>query len=313
MESQMGSGQAGSKQDSGIDSAAAGRPDGERRRLSRERVLGAALALVDREGLSALSMRRVGTELDVEAMALYRYAHSKDELLDGLVEALFIELHEIAGPGGAKSATEDRGGGTPGWRQELDRLAQAMLQVSQAHPHVVPLLATRMLAVPLARRPLADLRFHERALAVLVQSGLDEQSVLKAYRAFTTWVLGYVFVELRAMVDDPDEPDPAFRLGLHRMPASEFPRLRELAPALAEGAEPQELLDGLDALLGSMQAIRDATAEAPEAVDGIGGEKAPVIVAELAEVAPVIDKLIRAGVNMTQPGATGPATDEFSS
>jgi DNA ligase (NAD+) len=54
---------------------------------------------------------------------------------------------------------------------------------------------------------------------------------------------------------------------------------------------------------GSMQAIREADAEALEAVDGIGGEKAPVIVAELVEVAPVIDKLVRAGVNMTQPGA----------
>jgi DNA ligase (NAD+) len=52
-----------------------------------------------------------------------------------------------------------------------------------------------------------------------------------------------------------------------------------------------------------MQAIREADAEALEAVDGIGGEKAPVIVAELVEVAPVIDKLVRAGVNMTQPGA----------
>jgi DNA ligase (NAD+) len=54
---------------------------------------------------------------------------------------------------------------------------------------------------------------------------------------------------------------------------------------------------------GSMQAIREADAEALEAVDGIGGEKSPVIVAELVEVAPVIDKLVRAGVNMTQPGA----------
>ena len=55
---------------------------------------------------------------------------------------------------------------------------------------------------------------------------------------------------------------------------------------------------------GSMQAIRDADALALEQVDGIGGEKAPVIVAELAEVAPVIDKLVAAGVNMSQPGFT---------
>ena len=61
---------------------------------------------------------------------------------------------------------------------------------------------------------------------------------------------------------------------------------------------------------GSMQAIRDADALALEQVDGIGGEKAPVIVAELAEVAPVIDKLISAGVNMDQPGFTPPSVGE---
>ena len=61
---------------------------------------------------------------------------------------------------------------------------------------------------------------------------------------------------------------------------------------------------------GSMQAIRDADALALEQVDGIGGEKAPVIVAELAEVAPVIDKLISAGVNMDQLGFTPPSVGE---
>src|SRR5690606_28180815 len=66
-------------------------------RLSRERVLAAALRLVDDEGLSALSMRRLGAELSVEAMALYRYAASKDALLDGLVEALYLELEERLG------------------------------------------------------------------------------------------------------------------------------------------------------------------------------------------------------------------------
>jgi DNA ligase (NAD+) len=61
---------------------------------------------------------------------------------------------------------------------------------------------------------------------------------------------------------------------------------------------------------GSMQAIQDADAQALEAVDGIGGEKAPVIVAELVEVAPVIGKLVRAGVTMTQPGAPAPGADD---
>ncbi|MGI5404076.1 TetR/AcrR family transcriptional regulator [Streptomyces sp. CA-135486] len=246
-----------------------GRRSGDRGRygkLSRERVLATALELVDREGLSALSMRRVGSELGVEAMALYRYAPSKDALLDGLVEALFIELQEcLAVPAAAPATvtvTAAVGGGDaaaiamgpfaegPEWRTELHRIAQATYQVALAHPQVVPLLATRMLAVPMARRPLAVLKDHERVLILLEQAGLDERRASLAFRAFTSWVLGYIFVELRAMVDNPDESVPAFRFGLHRMPVQELPRLRETAPALAEHGGPQGLAAGVDALLG---------------------------------------------------------------
>ncbi|HET6357284.1 TetR/AcrR family transcriptional regulator [Streptomyces sp.] len=235
-----------------------GRRSGDRGhygRLSRERVLATALELVDREGLSALSMRRVGAELGVEAMALYRYAPSKDALLDGLVEALFIELQEYlddAAAGGPDDAGATAAGSLaegPQWRTELHRIAQATYQVALDHPQVVPLLATRMLAVPLARRPLAVLMDHERVLELLEQAGLDEERASMAFRAFTSWVLGYIFVELRAMVDNPEESDPAFRLGLHRMPVQELPRLRKTAPALAEHGGPEGLAAGLAALL----------------------------------------------------------------
>ncbi|MFK4227585.1 TetR/AcrR family transcriptional regulator, partial [Streptomyces sp. NPDC019890] len=135
-----------------------GRTENERRpgdrgrygQLSRERVLATALELVDREGLSALSMRRVGAELGVEAMALYRYAPSKDALLDGLVEALFIELEEylaapatvVVGGGDAAATAVGPFAEGPEWRAELHRIAQATYQVALAHPQVVPLLAT---------------------------------------------------------------------------------------------------------------------------------------------------------------------------
>lgn len=208
-------------------------------RLSRERVLASALELVDQEGLSALSMRRLGAELGVEAMALYRYAASKESLLDGLVEALYLELEERLG--GEV--------GEAGWRGGLQRVALATYDVCLAHPRAVPLLATRMLAVPLARRPLAVLKDHERVLRLLREGGFDDERAAAVFQAFTAWLLGYVSVELRPMVDNPDEPDPAFRLGLHRMPPQELPVLREVAPALVEPGGPEGLAAGLDALL----------------------------------------------------------------
>ncbi|MGW1749017.1 TetR/AcrR family transcriptional regulator [Streptomyces sp. NPDC002092] len=229
--------------DSGVGQARRASDRGRYGQLSRERVLASALALVDREGLSALSMRRLGAELGVEAMALYRYASSKDALLDGLVEALYLELEERL-TAEARVAAE-----APSWRAELHRVARATYEVCLAHPQAVPLLTTRMLAVPLARRPLAVLKDHERVLALLREAGLDDAGTAAVFRAFTAWLLGYVSVELRPMVDNPDEQDPAFRLGLHRMPPQELPGLREAAPALTEPGGPEGLAAGLDALL----------------------------------------------------------------
>ncbi|MFE7960852.1 TetR/AcrR family transcriptional regulator [Streptomyces sp. NPDC057413] len=224
-------------------------------RLSRERVLATALELVDREGLSALSMRRLGAELGVEAMALYRYAEGKDALLDGLVEAMHLELHarldadrpdaDDTGAAGTKAADTD----ADDWRAGLHRFARTLYDVCLDHPHAVPLLTTRLLAVPMARRPLPVLRSHERVLALLEKAGLEESTTAAAFEAVLGWLLGYVSVELRPMVDNPDEPDPAFRLGLHRLPSQELPTLRRLAPAVAERGGPEGLAAGLDALL----------------------------------------------------------------
>ncbi|MFF9210652.1 MULTISPECIES: TetR/AcrR family transcriptional regulator [unclassified Streptomyces] len=237
-------------------------------RLSRERVLATALELVDREGLSALSMRRLGAELGVEAMALYRYAEGKDALLDGLVEAMHLELHarldadrpdadepdadgESADGTGAAEAADTHTDDTDAddWRAGLHRFARTLYDVCLDHPHAVPLLTTRLLAVPMARRPLPVLRSHERVLALLEKAGLEESTTAAAFEAVLGWLLGYVSVELRPMVDNPDEPDPAFRLGLHRLPSQELPTLRRLAPAVAERGGPEGLATGLDALL----------------------------------------------------------------
>ncbi|MFE0699820.1 TetR/AcrR family transcriptional regulator [Streptomyces sp. NPDC058872] len=217
-----------------------------RSRLSRDRVLEAALRVVDHEGLDALSMRRVAEDLGVETMAIYRYTPSKDDLLDGLVEYLFLELEEVlegATPPGP------RGDAALFWREALLCIAQAMYRVALAHPHVVPLVATRPFTVPLSRRPPAVLRAHERLLALLGAAGLDEETTLAIYRAFISWVLGYIVIELREFVDNPDESEPAFRFGLHRLPVKEFPRLRSLGPALAVRGGEEELTAGLDAIL----------------------------------------------------------------
>ncbi|MFJ7958857.1 TetR/AcrR family transcriptional regulator [Streptomyces sp. NPDC096319] len=225
-------------------------PAARRGRLTRERVLGAALTVADTEGLAVLSMRRVAVELGVETMALYRYTESKDDLLDGLVETLFLEVEERL-PDAVRTPAPPAGKPLPlpDLREALHLIAREMYRVAGTHPNIISLCASRPLMVPLARRPQAVLRFHERLLALLRAAALEDAAALRVYRAYISWVLGYIVIDRRAVVDDPDEPDPAFRLGLHRLPARDFPMLRAYGPALAERGGEEQLAAGLDALL----------------------------------------------------------------
>lgn len=98
--------------------------------LTREMVLDAAMALIDREGLSALSMRRLGSELGVEAMTVYHHVPSKNALLDGLVERSLTLASEPLSTGSS-------------WQDALRGLARSWLAMLRAHPDLVPLLLSR--------------------------------------------------------------------------------------------------------------------------------------------------------------------------
>ncbi|MGW3210380.1 TetR/AcrR family transcriptional regulator [Streptomyces sp. NPDC001135] len=226
----------------------------ERRgRLSRPLVLSAAVALVDRAGLAALTMRRLAADLGVEPMALYRYTDGKEGLLDGLVEAFFEEVNERLRTS-AQESRADGGAGPaePPWRGELCRIARAFACVVHAHPQILPVVATRPLAVPVARRPRAWLQLTEHMLAVLTRAGFDDATALTVYRTFVAWTLGCLLVDKRQVVDDPEEPDVMLRLGLHRLPAAEYPRLRALVPRFDDYDDERELMAGLNTLLGSL-------------------------------------------------------------
>src|SRR4028118_2057504 len=122
----------------------AGPPGTGRVGLDRRRILGAALEYIDRNGLGALTMRRLGAHLGVEAMALYRYVPGREQLLDGVVETVIDELY--GDPGVPLRAAH-------GWQDFLQRLAHGVRRIALAHPEVFPLVATRPPAPPPARPP----------------------------------------------------------------------------------------------------------------------------------------------------------------
>jgi hypothetical protein len=114
---------------------------------------------------------------------------------------------------------------------------------------VVPLLVTRPLATPLGLRPAGTLRPLEDVLALLTSAGFSGPDALHIYRALFGFLHGHVLNELQELVEKPDEVDDVLRLGLHRLPLTQFPILRSLASTLAEYDGAAELERGLDILL----------------------------------------------------------------
>ncbi|MGK3647617.1 TetR/AcrR family transcriptional regulator C-terminal domain-containing protein [Pseudarthrobacter enclensis] len=211
-----------------------------RRRLTREVVLATALEIVDSEGVDALTMRRLGQELGRDPMGLYRYAESRAALLDGVAELVLDEL--------SVNSTD------PDWKAQLRALAHDVRLLALQHPNVVPLLVTRPLSTPLGLRPLGTLRPLEQILSLLVEAGFEEPDALHVYRAYYGFLYGHILNELQEYIVDPDENEALLRLGLHRLPAKEFPRLRSLAPALADYDGAEELDQGISILLAGLEA-----------------------------------------------------------
>jgi AcrR family transcriptional regulator len=204
-------------------------------KITRDVVLAAALEIIDRDGADALSMRRLARALDRDPMILYRHAPSKAALLDGVAETVLAQLQ-------VDSADPD-------WAGQLREVARRFRALALAHPHVVPLIVTRPLATPLGLRPRGTLRPLEDILALLTRAGFSGPDALHIYRALFGFLHGHILDELQELTVSPDETDDLLRLGLHRLPVSEFPLLRGLAPVLAAYDGTAELERGLDILL----------------------------------------------------------------
>jgi AcrR family transcriptional regulator len=209
-------------------------------KITRDVVLAAALQIIDTDGAGGLSMRRLARALGRDPMILYRHAPNKAALLDGVAETVLAQL------------TVDSA--DPDWAAQLRIVARGYRALALAHPHVVPLLVTRPLATPLGLRPRGTLRPLEDILALLTRAGYSGPDALHIYRALFGFLHGHVLNELQELVEKPEETDDLLRLGLHRLPISEFPLLRSLAPVLACYDGAAELERGLDILLTGLTA-----------------------------------------------------------
>jgi AcrR family transcriptional regulator len=224
----------------------AGRPSTGRPGLDRRRILGAAVEFIDRNGLNALTMRRLGAHLGVEAMALYRYVPGRETLLDGVVETVIDELY------GDPDVHMDA---THGWADYLQRLAHGVRRIALAHPEVFPLVATRPPSAPWIRPPLRSLRWVESFLDVLTGSGFTDETAVAAYRAYSSFLLGHLLLEVSqkgVKISPEDEPEGAPETGVD---VGQYPLVVELEPLLSLDESAAEFEEALETLLERLQAV----------------------------------------------------------
>ncbi|GAB7035720.1 TetR/AcrR family transcriptional regulator C-terminal domain-containing protein [Streptomyces sp. NPDC021749] len=230
------------------------RTRGERAGLSRTRVLDAALNLVDREGVGALTMRRLGVELDVEAMTLYHYVPNKDALLDGLVERLFSQALPFADEGAETDTDADADTATDiesaDWRALLRTYAVSLRQSLLRHPGVLSFAVSRPAVTP------TTLDAVERGLTVLTASGFPLGAAVHALNTLSLFVVGHTAAEA-AQPSRADAPgSPAW---LAELDAARYPLLTEAARTGA-GTDDAERFDfAVNALVNGFGAVLDQT------------------------------------------------------
>lgn len=144
--------------------------------LSRQQVLTGAVRYVDEHGLDALSMHKLGADLGVKAMSLYKHVTNKDDLLDGIVEQLWAEIP--IEPAGAD------------WRDAIRGLATALRELVHRHPTAAPLLTSRQVVL---ERPLW---ICHGVLEVMRRDGVPETCAVALLRTVLTYGIGFALAEL---------------------------------------------------------------------------------------------------------------------
>ena len=220
------------------------RPSKEPVRLSRDRIVRAAIQLADTEGIDGLSMRRLAEELDAAAMALYRHVANKDDLLDGMIDLVFAELDFPTGSG---------------WRTAMRERAVGMRRALLRHPWAVGMMEG-------GTPGRASFRHHNATMGCLrEQAGLSFPTAVHAYSAMDSYIYGFALQETTLPFRDADEAvaeaerrqTAAESVMTPEAFAKEYPFLFEIAQQLAQSRYDYdaEFEFGLDLILDGIERL----------------------------------------------------------
>ena len=230
----------GEPPDADAEMVAGNKPPSARQPLDRERIVAAAITFIEESGLASLSMRRLGAVLGVEAMSLYRYVPGRENLLDAVVETIMDEMRVDP-----ETLLEPR----DGWQDFLQRLAHGVRRVALAHPMAFPLVASRPVEAPWLRPPLRSLTWVEAFLDGLISEGFSDEAAVGAYRAFTSFLLGHLLLEVATLGADVGPLDVLDDGETRNERPLSHPTVDRLGSWLAEDHSAVEFEEALEELL----------------------------------------------------------------
>ena len=214
-----------------------------RARLSRERVLEAAVALAARDGIESLTMRKLADELGAGAMSLYHYVPNKDQLLDGMVDIVFSEIEP-------PSTDVD-------WRTAMRQRALSTRDALRRHPWAIGLMEGRTTHGP------SNLRLHNAVLGCLRSAGFSIEMTVHAYSVQDAYIYGFALQERDMSPESADDFAAEAQRQMHEYQAvlADYPYLVEVVGGyVAESGYDYatEFLFGLDLILDGLDKLRDA-------------------------------------------------------
>jgi AcrR family transcriptional regulator len=208
--------------------------------LSRERVVHAAIALADKGGVEALSMRKLADELGVKAMSLYNHVANKEDLLDGILDAAF---GEIATP----SPDAD-------WRTQIREIAVSAHETMLKHSWAAD-LAVRAKPGP------GRLRYGDSLLGCFRNAGFSKKLTYHAYHIVESYIQGFTALVLNYRAVDPKQVGDVVARFVRGDFAEDYPHFTEHALQHMEPEPGQDDVNayelGLDLILGGLERLRD--------------------------------------------------------
>jgi len=208
-------------------------------RLSRARIVDACIELGDREGLDAITLRRLGLELGADPTAVYRHFRDKDELLAAVADRLLATV-------------ADRFRRTGDWRRDLRRIVLGARRVYMAHPRLAALLATSPDPLP------SNQRIAEVVIGALRGAGLSDREAAIGFEVLEDYTAGSSALDAEVESGTAN----AWRASFAALPEDRFPNAAAVAPHLYRNDE-AAFAFGLDLLLDALERRVHAGASTP--------------------------------------------------